>query len=124
MLCHGSEDSSALEARRAKYSASVLEFEGVLSLLEVLAHSSLGRRALRDLGPRSKEGARTALARVREMQELEKRGGGPSFAGVTDPVPIEPGGRIQRSYDEERCMALRSVCLAGMHYSTRRPRGA
>lgn len=114
MLCHGSEDSSALEARRAKYSASVLEFEVVLSLLEVLAHSSLGRRALRDLGPRSKEGARTALARVREMQELEKRGGGPSFAGVTDPVPIETGGRIRRSYDEERCMALRSVCLAGM----------
>ena len=84
MLCYGSEDTSALEARRAKYSASVLEFEVVLSLLETLAHSSLGRRALRDLGPRSQDGARAALARVREMQEFEKHGGGPSFAGVTD----------------------------------------
>jgi len=43
-------------------------------------------------------------AAARQVQkQLEKRGGGPSFAGVTDPVPIQEGGRIQRAYDEERC---------------------
>ena len=114
MLCHGPEDHDALAARRARYSAPVLEFERVVSLLEAFAHSSLGRRALRDLGPRPRDEARAALARVREMQDLEKRGGGPSFAGVTDPVPPQEGGRFQRAYDEEHCMALREVCLAGM----------
>ena len=97
MLCHGPEDHDALAARRARYSAPVLEFERVVSLLEAFAPSSLGRRALRDLGPRPRDEARAALARVREVQDLENRGGGPSCAGGAEPRPPPGGGGAVRS---------------------------
>ncbi len=114
MLCYSSEDTRALESARLRYSAPVLEFEGVLELFVGLADSSLGRRALLELGPLPPKEARAALERVREMQRLNHLEDSPSLAGVTDPAPLESGGHRQRAYDEERCMAVRGVCQAGI----------
>jgi len=95
---------------RADFAAGVLEFEQVLELFEHHAHSSLGRRALQDLAPRSKPDARRALTRVREMQTLAKAQDLPSFAGVSDPFPAE--WEDERAFDEARFVSLRAFLAA------------
>jgi hypothetical protein len=52
------------DLRRVDFAAEVLELEGVLALYAREAASSLGRRMLRDLQPRSEPSARRALGRV------------------------------------------------------------
>jgi DNA mismatch repair protein MutS2 len=74
--------------RSDEFDASGLDLPLVRALFERLAVTSLGARAVRELGPRSDDEARAALARCAEMQDLERGGMRPSFAGVTDLRPI------------------------------------
>jgi len=100
-----------LRARRAEFAADTLELEAVLELYAAHASSSLGRRALAELGPRDEGDAREALARAREMQRLEGAGDAPSFAGVGDPFPEATAGA--RLLSEERLLAVRAFADAG-----------
>jgi len=69
------------------FAARPLDFEALRLVLERHAATSLGQRALRQLGPRRNEDAREALQRTREMLELERARRTPSLAGLCDPLP-------------------------------------
>lgn len=73
---------------RGDFAAGVLELEAVLDLLEPYVHSSLGRRALRELGPLPEPEAREGLLRLVELERLEREGALPSLAGLTDPLAL------------------------------------
>jgi DNA mismatch repair protein MutS2 len=70
-----------------RFLASGLDLAGLRALLERLAPTSLGLRAVRELAPRAEGDARAALERVRETAELERAGALPSLAGVCDIAP-------------------------------------
>ncbi len=69
------------------FAARALDFESVRTVLERHASTSLGLRALRGLGPRRYDDAKAALARTREMIELERARQQPNLMGVCDPLP-------------------------------------
>lgn len=73
---------------RSDFAAGVLELEALLALCERHVSSSLGRRALRELGPLPEDQAREALLRLRELELLERAGGLPGLGGVTDPLAL------------------------------------
>ena len=110
-MADGKHDD-ARAAAREEFAGEVLEIGAVHTALERYASSSLGVRALRERVPLSRTEARAALARVREMQELERMGEALSLAGVTDPLP--PATARTRRFDEERLAALRSFLEASM----------
>jgi len=89
---------------RHDFAAGVLELELVLAGFERFTSTSLGKRALRELAPRTDAGARDALARAREMQALHRLGELPSLAGVTDPLPAS--ARPTRALEELELVAL------------------
>jgi DNA mismatch repair protein MutS2 len=76
------------EAAREVFAARTLELTAVLSLAEERCLSSLGRRALRELVPLTDSGVREAMARLLEVQRLERAEDPISLGGVTDPLPI------------------------------------
>jgi len=76
------------ERARTAFAARALELDALLELLGAFVHSSLGRRAVRELAPLEESEARDALERVREMQLLERAKDLPSLGGLTDPGPI------------------------------------
>ena len=93
------------------FSERALEFDRVRSLFERLAASSLGRRALRELEPRpgeeDREHARHALARVTEMQMLERARDLPGLSGLSDPVPtLAAARRNSRVFESAELAAL------------------
>lgn len=71
-----------------EFDTSGLDLPLVRALFERLAVTSLGARAVRELGPRNDDEARAALARALEMQRVDQAGARPSFAGVSDLRPI------------------------------------
>ena len=91
------------ETELERFAARVLEFDAVLALVADHGTNSLARRSVRELGPRGENEARRALQRVREMGECLAREDAPSPAGVTDPFPEKPEGRL----DEDRIAAIR-----------------
>ncbi|MCA9001982.1 MAG: hypothetical protein KDB61_08670, partial [Planctomycetes bacterium] len=90
---------------RKDFAWEVLEMGDVLELLEPFCASTLGYRALRDLGPRPVEEARAALEHIREMRELITQETVPSLAGLADPLPKDPYDLT--AYDEDRYAKLR-----------------
>ena len=91
------------ETELERFAARVLEFDDVLALVADHGTNSLARRSVLELGPRGENEARRALQRVREMGECLAREDAPSPAGVTDPFPEKPEGRL----DEDRIAAIR-----------------
>ncbi len=98
------------DLRRGDFAAEVLELEGVLALYAREAASSLGRRMLRDLQPRSKPSARRALGRVQEALFLADADLEPPMAGFTDLGPAFELGL--RGFDEETLARLRNLIEA------------
>ncbi|MFT5198804.1 MAG: DNA mismatch repair protein MutS2 [Planctomycetota bacterium] len=90
---------------RDEFAWDVLEMDEVLSLLEPFCASSLGYRALRDLGPRPEPEALAALQHIREMRELMAQETVPSLSGLADPLPEDPMDLM--AYDEQRYATLR-----------------
>lgn len=78
----------AREAARQRFAAGTLELERVLELYARHARSSLGRRVLAERVPLSDEEVREAIARVGEVQLLERARDPIGFGGVTDPLPL------------------------------------
>ena len=66
---------------------SGLDLPEVRALFERLCETSLARRALAELEPRSDDGARAALARASEMVALGAAGERPGLGGLWDPEP-------------------------------------
>lgn len=98
------EGGSAERARDGeRFAARVLEFDGVLGLVAEHAPSSLGKRSVRELGPRGDRDARAALQRCRELSACILRDDEPGLAGVSDPFPDGIPGRL----DEDRIAAVR-----------------
>ncbi|MFT5050356.1 MAG: DNA mismatch repair protein MutS2 [Chlamydiales bacterium] len=98
-----------LNRPRDHFAAPVLELDVVLDLFAEFAESSLGRRALQDLEPRTDTEAAAALTRLIEMQRLIAAEDAPSFAGVTDPALP---GATERGLLEEQFMGVRGFCSA------------
>lgn len=99
--------AQALTPSAADFASGALDFESVRALFERLAPTSLGRRALRELGPRPDAEVRGALERVREMQGLVEMRSQPSFAGVTDPLPaFTEARRFHRPLEREEFAGL------------------
>ncbi len=67
-----------------RFFASGLDLELVRGLFERLARTTLGARAIRELAPRTDDGARAALRRVAELVLLAASGEQPAFGGVSD----------------------------------------
>lgn len=105
-----STEAAAVAASLEDFAAAVMGLQDLVPILERFALSSLGVRALRELVPRTADGARAALGRVREMCELASIGALPSLAGVSDPLPARDQGA--RSMDEDRFVALRAFLEA------------
>jgi len=101
---------SSPDLRRGDFAAEVLELEGVLALYAREAASSLGRRMLRDLQPRSEPSARRALGRVQEALFLADAHLEPPMAGFTDLSPAFEQGL--RGFDEETLARLRNLIEA------------
>lgn len=85
----GPAQASAAEPREqlAAFAAESLDWHEVLDVFAQYAYSSLGRRMLRDLVPRSDDEARRALARTAEILAHRRVTEGPSMGGLTDPMP-------------------------------------
>jgi len=101
-----------VEAAREVFAAGTLELEAVLELVEGHAHSSLGRRVVRELAPRDEAELRAGIARFTEVQQLEASRDPFGLGGVTDPRPI-----VARAHagplEEEDLAALRGLLGAG-----------
>lgn len=67
-----------------RFFASGLDLDLVRGLFERLARTTLGARAIRELAPRTDDGARAALRRVAELVLLAASGEQPAFGGVSD----------------------------------------
>jgi len=90
------------------FAARALEFTEVLAILERHVRTPLGRRAVRELVPLGDEEARAALRRSGEMIGLASSAGGPSLAGISDPLPGLDRARAQgRALDEDGFASLR-----------------
>jgi DNA mismatch repair protein MutS2 len=105
--------AEALTPSTADFAFGALDFESVRGLFERLASTSLGRRTVRELAPRTPDGARAALARVRELQALVEMRLAPSFAGVTDPLPaFGEAHRFNRPFEREEFASLSAFLAA------------
>ncbi len=83
------------------FASEALEWPLVRQFIEGYARGPLGKRALRELGPRSDGEARLALARVSEVLARRSSGGLP-VGPVEDPLPyMEAGRRYGRALDGE-----------------------
>jgi DNA mismatch repair protein MutS2 len=95
------------------FQASGLDLPDVRALFEKLAKSTLGQRAVRELEPRSDDGARAALRRTAEFARLVASGDPPSFAGVTDLVPVHAAIlEFHRPLDRDELAALHGFLSA------------
>jgi len=103
-------------ARRAAFGADVLELDQVLEALARCADSGLGKRLLFEVAPRGPVAARERLARLAELEQLARVGGGasawPIFGGVTDVLP--PGAEVLTRLDEDRMASLRDFLQANV----------
>ncbi len=101
------ESENAREERLERYAALALEWPSVRELYLSFAPSPLGRRALEELVPRSEQGAREALARAWEMQEL---GESPPLEGGADPLPgLDLAARYRRVLSAEELAGVTSL---------------
>jgi DNA mismatch repair protein MutS2 len=89
------------------WSAARLDLEAVRELFERQAATALGRRALRELGPRPPEGARAAFARAAELELARAAGEAPPLAGATDPRPgLEAARAFRRALERGELVEL------------------
>lgn len=86
----------------SRFAERVLELDEVLALVAAHAVSSLGRRHVGELAPRGDDDARAALARCAEMAEHVAVEDAPPMAGVTDPLPEAPSGRLSEDRIADR----------------------
>ena len=93
------------------FAARTLELSAVLELLEEHVHSSLGRRAVRELVPLGDDEVRAALERLAEIQRLENARDPLGLGGVTDPLPLVEAAR-ERPLEEAELSALRNLLAA------------
>lgn len=98
-------------AALAGFAAETLQLGAVQELLVELAPSSLGRRAVMELEPLPDEEVRAALARLREVQLLERVGDLPPMGGVCDPLPLVEAAR-RGSLEEDGLARLRDFISA------------
>jgi DNA mismatch repair protein MutS2 len=96
--------------RLAQWAAAALELDAVLEIVAAQASSSLGKRVVLELEPRTESDAAAALERVREVAALARGGLEPSFAGVTDTRALLGGGA--RALDATRLLLVRGFCEA------------
>lgn len=101
------------------FAAEALDWPIVRSLFERHAFSSLGRRALEELHPRTEQNARAAIARA---AELVGQAAAPPLAGITDPAPIlYAAASFSRAFSEDEfrilCVFLRAVGKLRRWYS-------
>ena len=68
-----------------EFAASTLDLPALLEVLVKFAQSSLGMRAVRELAPLDPDEVSDALARVGEVQLLERAREKIGLGGVTDP---------------------------------------
>jgi DNA mismatch repair protein MutS2 len=99
------------EAALESFAARTLELPAVLELVEEFVHSSLGRRAVRELSPLSDDEVRSALERIREVGRLEDSRDPISLGGVTDPQPLLEVAR-KSPLDDSELSSLRNLLLA------------
>ena len=108
-----SEPKAAAEARVKRleaFAARALDFEAFQRILEALAPTSLGLRAVKELAPLEYHAAKAALARSREALLLAKAGDAPSFTGVADPVPaLAHARRAGRALEDDQVTSLRAL---------------
>ncbi|QDU68855.1 Endonuclease MutS2 [Planctomycetes bacterium Pla86] len=83
-----SADDDLPPASLEDFSAARLDWPAVRALFERQAASSLGRRALLELEPRSPLEARAAHARVAELLALPASAEGPPLGELADPLPV------------------------------------
>ncbi len=103
------DNSKAARARAAAlelFAAKTLELDGVLELVADYVASSLGRRAVRELTPLDDDEVRRALARILEVQRLERAKDTLSLGGVTDPLPLLEAAH-ERPFEDKELSALR-----------------
>ena len=97
------------------FAADSLDWNEVLDVFTGYAYSSLGRRMLRDLVPRSNEDAAEALARVTELMALRRVTEGPPMGGLTDPLPgLERARSFGRPLEESQLSDLMRFLLASV----------
>jgi DNA mismatch repair protein MutS2 len=83
-MAAGAEAASGAAASWSELAAR-LDLEEVRALFERLAISALGRRAVRELAPLAESSARSAYARLAEIQALERSGERLPLGGTPDP---------------------------------------
>ena len=105
-----SDDPRSAAQPGERFAERVLELQRVLELIAEHAVSSLGQRSIAAIGPRSDDDARAALVRCTEMGERLVREDAPPMAGVSDPLPGAPSGRL----GEDRLAALRDFLEANL----------
>lgn len=89
------------------FAAERLDWSAVRALFERQCPSSLGRRVLGELQPRTSGDARQALDRLRELLELPERSSGPPLGDLTDPLPaLESAERFRRVLGPEELLGL------------------
>lgn len=94
-----------------RFAARTLELEAVLELVAESVSSSLGRRALRELVPLEDDEVRAALARLKEVQRLDRAKDPISLGGLTDPAPLLEASR-ERPLEDQELSALRGLLAA------------
>lgn len=100
-------ESARARASLDDFAARALDWPAVREVLEAYALTSLGKRALAELGPRDDDGARGALGRVGELLALEGEAATPPFAGVTDPIGfVRDARRFKRTLGPDDLAAL------------------
>ncbi len=112
-------DDPARKVRLEAFAARALDFDDVLANFERHAATSLGLRALRALAPLDDPGARAAAQRATEAILFTRHGGGPSLAGVTDPLPpLEAARRAGRALEDVALVRLRDFLEASARIAT------
>lgn len=95
------------EPKAESWSAARLDLEAVRELFERQTVTAIGRRALRELAPRSFAGARAAYARQAELALTRQAGETPPLAGGTDPrTGLEAARTWRRALERSELVEL------------------
>ena len=94
-----------------EFAASTLDLPALLEVLVEFAQSSLGMRAVRELAPLDPDEVSDALARVGEVQLLERAREKIGLGGLTDPAPLLAAAR-EGPLEEGQVALLRGFLAA------------
>jgi DNA mismatch repair protein MutS2 len=93
------------------FAAATLDLPALQEVLVAFVETSLGARAVRELAPLASDEVRDALARVGEIELLERAGERLGLGGVTDPAPLVEAAR-EGPLDEAEVARLRGFLAA------------